>query len=230
MNLSPDQHRQLEQLITVFLSENEKLNLSAFRTKEQCEVGNVMDSLAFVDAADKIIGKNWMDQDLSILDIGTGGGFPLLPLAIAMSHARFTGLDATLKKVDAVDRIIRAMQLTNVKMLSGRAEEYGQQKKYRGQFDVVLFRAVAPISTLLEYGIPLLKIGGKAVLWKSMHVADEMRQSANAMKELKSSFVEAICYTLPGDWGERQLLVYKKEGETDRRYPRRVGEAKSHPL
>lgn len=230
MILTADLRQRLEQLTALFLAENQNINLSAFRTHEQCWIGNVLDSLALVDVLPAILGNDWATRQMTVLDLGTGGGFPLLPLAIALPNAQCTGLDATLKKVDAVDRIIRAMDIRNVKVISGRAEEYGQMKTFRGQFDIVLSRAVAPINTLLELCIPFARTKGHVVLWKSVHIAEELRSSAQATQLLSTSLVQSYSYTLPGDWGERQLLVYTKNAATDPHYPRKTGVPKSKPL
>ncbi len=230
MQITPDQQQRLERLTQVFLDENTKLNLSAFRTVEQCWAGNVLDSLSLLELLPTLIGEDWQTKPLSILDVGTGGGFPLLPLAIMMPHARFTGLDATLKKVDAVDRIIRTMELPNVTVISGRAEECGHREKMRGRYDLVLSRAVASLSTLLEYCVPFALPKGHCVFWKSMNIAEELRQSLTASKQLSATLIQSFPYTLPGDWGERQLIAYRKMADTSQKYPRRTGIPKTNPL
>ncbi|MBP9773315.1 MAG: 16S rRNA (guanine(527)-N(7))-methyltransferase RsmG [Candidatus Peribacteraceae bacterium] len=230
MHLSDTDTQRLKDLVAAFLVENAKVNLSALRTQEQCFIGNVLDSVAFIDLLPSLAGTDWQSKPLRILDIGTGGGFPLLPLAMLLPHCEFVGLDAVLKKVDAVDRIIKTMQIPNAKVVSARAEEYAHRDSIRGSFDIVTFRAVAPIATLLEYGIPFLKMRGKCVLWKSMHIADELRLSLNATKELHTSLIQTSPYTLPGDWGERQLLVYEKNAGTASSYPRKNGLPKNKPL
>ncbi len=230
MHLSDSDTQRLKDLVTVFLAENAKVNLSALRTEEQCFIGNVLDSLSFIDLLPSIVAADSPAKPLRILDIGTGGGFPLLPLAMLLPQHEFVGLDAVLKKVDAVDRIIKTLHIPNAKVVSARVEEFAHRDSMRGTFDIVTFRAVAPISTLLEYGIPLLKTRGKCVLWKSMHIADELRLSLNATKELHASLTHTFPYTLPGDWGERQLLVYEKNAGTPSSYPRKNGLPKNKPL
>lgn len=220
----------LEQLIGVFLEENKKLNLSAFRTPEQCRIGNMLDSLAFTDIAPKLFGRGWESAKLNILDLGTGGGFPLLPLAITMSNARFTGLDATAKKIDAVGRIAQALELKNIHLLCGRVEEAGRDPQLRGTFDVVTARAVAPIATLLEYAVPLLKLHGIAVFWKSTNIQSELRASESAARALRVTLCDQHTYELLGDWGKRTLLVYEKQAITPEEFPRKVGVPKQKPL
>ncbi len=221
---------RLKELVDVFLTENAKLNLSAFRTAEHCWIGNVLDSLAFLDRAPAILGKDFALQTLRMLDLGTGGGFPLLPLALAMPKARCIGIDAVRKKVDAVKRIIEAMQLKNAQLMCVRSEELAQHKDFRATFDVVTARAVAPIGVLLEYMIPFLKVHGHAVLWKSKHIAEEMRSSVPSSRALHAKLIESHTYALPGDWGERTLLIFQKIAPTADEYPREVGVPKSKPL
>jgi 16S rRNA (guanine527-N7)-methyltransferase len=219
---------RLEQLNEVFLLENQKLNLSSLRDPKQCWIGNILDSLPLLHRLDALFPIK--QESYALLDIGTGGGFPLLPLAIARSDLHCTGLDATRKKVDAVDRIVSALALTNVKLITGRSEEVAYKPQYRQQFDIVTARAVAPLNVLLELCAPFARLNGILVFWKSMHIADEQRASLSAAKALGCELVETHRYELPEGFGERQLLIYRKTAPTDRRYPRDVGIPKKEPL
>jgi 16S rRNA (guanine527-N7)-methyltransferase len=206
-----------------FLAENANINLTALRTEEQCWNGNVLDSLPFLDLP-------FAAEAQSILDVGTGGGFPLLPLAVCLPSARLVGLDATQKKIDAVRRIADATGLRNVELLCGRTEQLGRDPQYRERFDVVTARAVAPLNVLLEFCSPFARPGGHVVLWKSLHAEEEIAQSLLARAELSSHLETRHRYDLGGDWGERQLLVFSKSGALPKNYPRGVGVPKSHPL
>ncbi len=215
---------QLQRLVTVFLAENEKINLSALRTEAACWNGNVLDSLALLEL------PSIMDTASTLLDLGTGGGFPLLPLAIARPSLQCTGLDSVGKKVAAVQRIADAMALKNVSTIAGRAEEIGKQKLHRERYDLVTSRAVAPLNMLLEYCAPFVKLNGWIVLWKSLHIEQELTESANAQQVLHCPLTETHRYALPGDWGERQLLLFQKTKALSAEYPREVGMAKKSPL
>ena len=231
--ITPDQEQRLRQLVTVFLQENAKINLSAFRTEENCWIGNVLDSLAFLELPSPPIpppppGKVG-PRGVRVLDVGTGGGFPLLPLAIALPHVRFTGIDSVQKKIDAIARIITTMQrITNVDLLCGRVEELARHDWEN--FDVVTARAVAEINVLLEYCIPFVKIGGKILLWKSLNIDAELKESMKAQKELHCEYKGNHVYELPSDFGKRQILIFEKTGPTPKLYPRPVGVAKKKPL
>jgi 16S rRNA (guanine527-N7)-methyltransferase len=236
--IDPTLESRLHELVTVFLAENAKLNLSAFRTEEQCWTGNVLDSLA----ADELLnnphppspspngGGGAEGKGDRFLDLGTGGGFPMLPLALAQPDATFVGLDSVQKKVDATNRIIAAMEIPNAQCICGRTEVFGRMPEHRERYDAVLARGVAEITVLLEYASPFLKPGGRIVLWKSMNIEEELKESGYAQKELSCHLLDRHVYELPGDWGKRQLLVFEKTAHLSGKYPRDVGVPKKKPL
>jgi 16S rRNA (guanine527-N7)-methyltransferase len=215
---------KLKRLCAVFLEENGKLNLSAFRTEETCWVGNILDSLAYCDLPLSFTSA------ATVLDLGTGGGFPLLPLAIAMEQTRFTGVDSVQKKVDAVERLIHTMELPNARCVCGRAEELGRNPDFREQFDIVTCRGVADVNVLLEYCSPFVKPKGRVVLWKSLTIDQELNDSLLARAELSLHLVLQHPYELPGNFGKRQLVVFEKGSPLSDKYPRDVGIPKKKPL
>lgn len=233
----------------VFLEENQKLNLSAYREEETCWIGNVLDSVAAVSCFDgacpegSVSSFGYAQDDssiqssrraqhdtLKVIDIGTGGGFPLLPLAILFPSIEFTGLDSTRKKIDAVQRIIDALQIPNVRLLLGRAEELGHDALHREQYDLVLGRAVASLNTLLELMSPFAKINGKLLCWKSLSIEEELTGSVHAGKQCMCRLSGQHEYALPGDWGKRQILIYEKEKALPQEFPREIGMPKKEPL
>lgn len=219
--ITEEQERQLQDLLRVFQEENAKLNLSALRDEKSIWIGNILDSLPLLDL---------FPHPLSVLDIGTGGGFPLLPLAICKPDWKLTGLDSTQKKIDAIQRMVDALGLSNVDLITGRTEELGHDATYREQFDIVTARAVAPLNTLLEFCSPFVKKGGYIVAWKSMKVDTELQESLLARAELSCHLEIKHEYELPEDFGKRQLLVFKKTDTLHPKYPREVGIPKKHPL
>lgn len=222
--------QRLRRLVDVFLAENAKLNLSALRTPEQCWMGNVMDSLALLEILPSLTPATRAMSDMKLLDVGTGGGFPLLPLAICLPELQVVGLDSTKKKIDAVRRIAETMELTNAHVMCGRAEEAGRDGRLREQFDIVTARAVAPIHSLLEYCSPFTRPMGYIVLWKSMHIDEELHDSLLARAELSCQLKTQHRYDLGKGWGERQLLVFQKTSALSKKYPRGVGVPKKEPL
>ncbi len=211
----------------VFLEENKKLNLSAFRTDEHCWIGNVLDSLSFLEALKSVEG---LKMPATLLDIGTGGGFPLLPLAISLPETHCSGIDATRKKIDAVQRIVASLGLKNVGLFVDRFEDKARDKNFREKFDCVTARAVAPIAVLLEYAVPFLTVGGFCAFWKSSKVADELAASVNAQKILGVSFAGTYEYDLSSDFGKRLIVFFRKTKTTSSEYPRKVGIPKAKPL
>lgn len=217
---------QLRQLLTVFLMENQKLNLSALRTEDACWHRNILDSLAFLALIDQEI----IPTPRSIIDVGTGGGFPLLPLAITLPLTTCMGLDSTGKKIEAIRRISQQLELPNVELATELAEVAGHDPRFRERFDAVLSRAVAPLSTLLEFTVPLAAVNGHIVLWKSMHIDEELQQSETAQKKLHCELARSYQYHLGEDRGIRQLLVFHKKSATPPAYPREVGVPKKEPI
>ena len=165
-----------------------------------------------------------------ILDIGTGGGFPLLPLAICLPEISFTGLDATQKKIDAIKRIAEKLELKNVNFVCGRSEELGKQDEFREQYDIVTARALAPLNVLIEYAAPFVRQKGHIIAWKSMTIDQELKDSLLARAELSSHLKRHYEYELPSDFGKRQLLIFDKTSKTSSKYPRDIGIPKKTPL
>ena len=222
--ITEEQQQRLKELQTAFLEENQKLNLSALRDEDSVWIGNISDSVVALEL--DIFHK----KDIKILDVGTGGGFPLLPLAICLPDTQFTGLDSTQKKLDAITRMIETLGIQNVRLLSGRTEAKGREQQHRDQYDIVTARAVAPLNILLEYAAPFVAPGGHFVAWKSMKVDTELEESLLARAELSCHLIDKYEYELPDDWGKRQLLIFEKTSRTHGKYPREIGIPKLHPL
>lgn len=219
-----DVGQKLQQLCNVFLEKNAQINLSALRTEEQCMIGNIYDSLG----AEQYVSQYVAQQ--KILDIGTGGGFPLLPLALLFPQHQFFGLDSIQKKLHAISDIALKLKLNNVQFICSRCEIAGQKKQYREQFSIVTARAVAPLNVLLEYMSPFVEVGGVALCYKSIHIAAEQESSRNAQNVLGLELEDTITYTLPKDFGERQILLFRKKKSLHKQYPREVGICKKTPL
>ncbi len=202
-----EQELKLREFVKIFLEENKKINLSAMRDEESIWIGSVLDSLVFIDMIEEFSVFRF---PFSVLDIGTGGGFPLLPLAICKPDCHFTGLDSTQKKLDSISRMVDAIKLENVKLLTGRCEEKGRDSQHRDQYDIVTARAVAPLNVLLEFAGPFIKTDGYLIAWKSIKMDTELEESLLARAELSLHLEWKYEYELPGDWGKRQLLMFKK--------------------
>lgn len=222
--LPPDLEALLMALRDRVLDENTRINLTALREPEKCWIGNVLDSLSILEILEKI------GNPKTLIDVGTGGGFPLLPLALAMPDARLTGLDSTAKKIEAIRRIAKDRNIGNVTLVAARAEDAARDPAHREKYDVATARAVANLSVLLEYVSPFVRMGGYVVLWKSLQAEEEIAMSVTAQRSLHAHFEFSHRYTLPGDFGERQLLVFRKGAATPKGYPRPVGVPGKEPL
>ncbi len=220
---------QLERLQELFLATNEQLNLSALRTPEQCWNGNVLDSLSALSIPN-LIPKKDPGKTPRLLDIGTGSGFPVFPLAICFPELQCFGIDSVGKKMKALEQIRQTMQVKNLTLITGRSEELAHHAWHREKCDIVTARAVAPLPTLIEFCSPFLLAGGIFVCWKSMQIDEELRSAAKAMQELHCTLETQYTYKIDDVWGQRQLLVFRKTAPVASTYPRAVGVPKKEPL
>ena len=224
----PAEHEAtLRLLVRNFLAENAHVNLSAFRTEDACWAGNVLDSVPLLDVTERL----GVTAGSRFLDVGTGGGFPMLALAACLPECGFTGLDSTGKKIEAVRRIAEGTGLDNVEgLIADRAEVAGRSREEREAYDFVLARAIGATSVVLEYCAPFAKVGGRLIIWKSMHIEEELMACANAEEALGCEMEEPHRYDLGEAGGQRQLVIYRKVRPTTKAFPRPVGQAKKHPL
>ena len=214
------QQAKLEQLVTVFREKNAQINLSAIRDKTGIWEKHIIDSL---------LGLELLDGDVSaprLLDVGSGGGFPALPLAIARPDWQITALDSVGKKMRAVADIAQQLDLPNFTTLIGRCEELGRDSTQREQYDLVTARALAPWATLLELTAPFVRVGGMLVLFLGPS-ADEF--DPLLAEEFGLGVTAKRSHTLPS--GEaRQVWQLTKLTPLDRRFPRGNGVPKKEPL
>jgi len=214
---------KLEKLADLFLEWNQKLNLSAIRDKDGVLLKHIVDSLL-------VMPLDIIKEEQQILDLGTGGGFPGLILAIIYPNTKFTLVDATEKKIKAVQAMADDLNLTNVKCLTGRAEELGRDKNLREKFDVVVARALAKFPTLLEYCLPFLKIEGKLIAYQGPEMRDSWKQYKEVAYRLSSVITEVKISKLPIEDASRCFIVVKKIENISDKYPRKVGLPKKNPL
>lgn len=164
-----------------------------------------------------------------IIDIGSGAGFPGMILALDCPQAGFTLVESDLKKSGFLKRVVAELNLTNVEVIRSRVEELGRELDYREQFDICTCRAVASMNVILEYGFPLLKVGGKMVQWKGINYQQEIAEAQNALRLLRAEVSGVVRYTLMED-RDRALVVVKKLTTTPEEYPRRTGIPTKRPL
>ncbi len=217
-------HARLAAYVTALLAENEHVNLTAIRDAAELWRGHICDSLALVPLAAAV-------QARRVLDLGSGGGLPGVPLACTLPDVQVTVLDSVRKKVAAVERAVAAVGLANVVALCGRAEELAHAPAQRERYDAVTARAVAELPVLVEYVSGFVRVGGECWLFKSAAGAQtEVPAARRAASQCGLVHARTVAYRVPGDTTDRALVVYRKERPLDPRLPRGVGQAKKKAL
>jgi len=219
INIPADKMNQLEVLVSEFLDINTKINLSAIRDEAGVWKKHIIDSL--------LVTKH-IDIDGKVLDLGTGGGFPSLPLAIISRSASILGLDSVEKKLKAVQSIADTIGIENLQTLHARAEDAAHDKYFRERFDYVVTRAVAPWPTLLELTLPFVKIGGRFVAYQGPAIEADIKLNKNIEHKLGAKILKIHRDSLFGE--ERLFVEMKKIRPTPSHYPRAVGIPKKTPL
>ena len=204
----------------LLLEWNEKINLTAITDEKEILIKHFIDSLTI---------EKYIPQNAKIIDVGTGAGFPGIPLKIVRPDIEVVLLDSLNKRINFLNEVIKECRLENITAVHGRAEEIGNKPEYREKFDISTARAVANISTLSELCTPFLKIGGFFVCMKA-DAEQEMKNAKNALEILgmKEEKVEYI--TLPNIGAKRTIILYKKEKNTPSKYPRKPGTPSKEPL
>ena len=220
--LSPQQRTQLRALVTEVLRVNRQFNLTAVRDPEEAWTKHVLDSLSGLN-------DEWFPFHRSVVDVGTGAGFPGFVLAIARPDLRVTLLEATRKKCDFL-RATSANFKWPVKVMHERAEVAGRSVVWRERYDIATARAVGSLSEVCELCLPLVKVGGRVVLWRGHGAAQEIETSKRAIETLGGQYKVLCPYTLPGQDFSYHIVVIDKIAPTPEGLPRRDGLPKSEPL
>lgn len=223
ISLSEKQLQQFLSYYEMLIEKNKVMNLTAITEKEEVIDKHFIDSISFNKAMD-------VTKSLKILDLGTGAGFPGIPLKIAYPNLEITLLDSLNKRIKFLDEVIEALGLEGISTIHGRAEDYAKQVSYREQFDICVSRAVANLATLSEYCLPYVKEGGCFISYKSGSVEEELEQSKKAIFELGGKVKEVITFTLPETDIERTFVVIEKVRKTPKKYPRKAGLPSKEPI
>ena len=220
INLSTNQIKQIDEFCKFLLAENKKYNLTAIKTYEEILLKHVYDSLTIVQAIDLKEGK-------SLLDIGSGAGFPGIILKIVFPHLQVTLLDSNHKKTNFLELVKKQLKLNNLEIINKRAEDYIKNK--RETYDLVTARAVANLNILIELAIPFLKINGLFIAMKG-NIEEEIKSSNDVCPLLNCNIQKIIKFTLPIENSNRSLIIIEKLEKTKKEYPRAYSTIMKKPL
>lgn len=225
MNISLSD-KQIEQFLVYYemlIEWNEVMNLTAITEYEEVMKKHFLDSITLNQAFD-------VAKSSSVIDVGCGAGFPGLALKIAYPNLNITLLDSLNKRINFLDAVIERLGLKDIKTVHGRAEDFAKPGKLREAYDVAVSRAVANLSTLSEYCLPYVKVGGYFIPYKSEKVSEEIEAAKKALSILGGNIEKKIEFTLPDTDYYRNLLLIKKNKPTPNKYPRKAGLPSKEPL
>lgn len=202
---------------------NQKINLTAITDDEEIIKKHFIDSI-------KVFNCDYVKNAKSIIDIGTGGGFPGIPMKIVKEDSKMVLLDSLNKRINFLNEVINELNLPNIKTIHGRAEDYAQTAEYRQRFDLAVSRAVANLTVLLEFCLPYVKVGGHFVALKGPAIDEEIKDAETALKLLGGKIEAIIEVDIEGSDLKHNLLVVKKVKDTPKKYPRKAGMVTKNPL
>lgn len=223
VNLSDLQFNQFFTYYIMLMEKNKVMNLTAITELEEVIDKHFMDSIMLKKVVD-------LDKIQTVADMGTGAGFPGIPLKIVFPHLQITLMDSLNKRLQFLDEVINELGLIGIETLHGRAEDIGKDLLYRENYDLCVSRAVANLSTLSEYCLPVVKKGGQFVSYKSGDVAEELETSKKAISILGGEVSGVEYFKLPQTDNERSFVVIDKVKETPKKYPRKAGTPGKEPI
>lgn len=221
IELNNEQKEQFIKYKDLLKEWNEKINITAITDDKEIDIKHFLDSLTPLNY---FIGKK------KVIDVGTGGGFPGLPLKILNNDLEVTLLDSLNKRIIFLNEVIKTLGLNGILAIHGRAEELGRTQKYREQYDICVSRAVASLNTLSEYCLPFVKVGGYFISMKGSNIEDELKESEKAINMLGGKIIKKNIIILPKSDIEHSLIIIEKINETPTKYPRAGGKPKKNPL
>ena len=223
ITLNEQQKQQFDKYYEMLVEWNKVMNLTAITEKNEVIDKHFADSLALIKSGVSLTGQK-------ILDIGTGAGFPGIPLKIAFPELEIVLLDSLNKRIKFLNEVIEALGLEKITAIHGRAEDFAKQKEYREQFDYVVSRAVANLTVLSEYCLPYVKTGGTFISYKSGTVQEEAEEAEKAINILGGQVKDITYFKLPDSEIDRSLVIINKKKSTPGKYPRKAGTPLKEPL
>lgn len=221
IELSNQQLEQFYLYMNLLLEWNEKINLTAITDPKEIILKHFIDSITIAP---------YLKNVQSILDIGTGAGFPGIPLAILENSKDFVLMDSLNKRIIFLQEVIQNIALTGVQAIHGRAEELGKEKEHREHYDLVTSRAVAKLNILLEYMLPFVKVGGRCICMKSQEIEEELEEAKQAIELLGGKLERVDEIILPESDVKRKIIVIQKVRQTPIKYPRKPGTPTKEPI
>lgn len=222
IDYSNDMDRKFADYRDLLKEWNQKINITRIEEDEDIYIKHFLDSLLFSDVV-SIGGPN-------LIDVGTGGGFPGLPLKIVDSRLKVTLLDSLRKRIDFLEAVVNKLNLTDVEMIHGRAEDYGSNMQYRERYDVCVSRAVAPLNVLCELCLPFVRVGGIFAAYKSENISGEINEAAYAIEALGGKLREIRDRQIPTTDVVRKIIIIDKIKNTGKKYPRKAGKPAKDPI
>lgn len=216
-----EENQKLYAFMNMLIEYNKRINLTSIIEPEEIIVKHFADSLSI---------NKYIEKNENIVDIGTGAGFPGIPISIYREDCKITMVDSTKKKINFVNEVIKNLKIENARTMAKRAEEIGQMEEYREKFNIAVSRAVAPINVLLEYLLPLVKVGGRCICMKGPNVNQELDSIQGLCEKLGGEYEGTEQIFLNNEELERNIVLIKKINKTKAIYPRKNGIPSKKPL
>ena len=221
IKISEKELEKFYQYMKLLIEWNEKMNLTAIIEPNDVILKHFIDSITI---------NKYIDEQSKVMDIGTGAGFPGIPLKILNEDVKMTLVDSLNKRVQFLKEVGKQLELTNIEYIHSRAEELAGSSLHRQQYDIVTSRAVARLTTLLEYMLPFVKIGGRCICMKGRNIIEELEEARKAIQLLGGEIETTENMLLPDSNQERNIIIIKKVVDTPAKYPRKAGIPSKQPI
>lgn len=221
IEIDDKKEEQFYNYMKLLLEWNEKINLTAITEQNDIILKHFIDSITI---------NKYIEQSNSIIDIGTGAGFPGIPLKIMNQNKKITLVDSLNKRINFLNEVCKEISLENIQCIHARAEELARDLEYRENYETVVSRAVARLNVLIEYMLPFVKKGGLCICMKGPNIDGELEEAKNAIKVLGGKFKSVESFFLPDSDIERNVIIIEKVAETPKKYPRKAGLPSKQPI
>ena len=223
LTITEEQIEKFDKYYEMLIETNKVMNLTSITEYDEVIIKHFIDSLLVVNIFD-------INQSKKMIDVGTGAGFPGIPIKIMFPHLQITLLDSLNKRINFLQEVSKQVGIDNIEFIHGRAEDFGKLEEYREKYDIATARAVAGLPILMEFCVPFVKVGGYFVCLKGPNANLELEESKAAMDVLGVEFIEKINIELPESDLNHNILVFKKVKNTPDKYPRKAGKPAKSPI